>query len=106
MDMTSIPRTKEQLRRAVKESSDSHFFDSDTMRFFASRLCEVVGADSKGHVYFVTSEKFKGFRTPDGPRLYTVRKFDGKRVETVGEFQEYRYRSTAINAAKRTIKSN
>jgi hypothetical protein len=40
-----------------------HFFDRDTMRFFASRVCETAYRCPSGVVYFLTSEK-KCFNDP------------------------------------------
>lgn len=82
--------------------SGGHWFSPDTKRFFASRIMACTFETDDGTVYFVSSEKFRGFRSPDGPRLYTVRMMrpDGS-VDTVGEFQAYRSRSGALAAAKR-----
>lgn len=57
-----------------------HFFDTDTMRFFKSRIGAV--RIKNGIWYFITSE-----RPPHGKRAYSVRKMelDGD-IETVGEF--------------------
>jgi hypothetical protein len=102
--------TKEQLKLRLT-AAGSHFFDKATMRFFGSRLCEVLPTTPSGHVYFVTSEARPGFngyayRSPAGPRLYTVRVWDGESAdtETIGEFQQYTNRRAAVNAAKRAAK--
>lgn len=79
--------------REFARDHGSHFFDSDTMRFFRSRVLRTVF----GGRYFVTSEQFV-MRAYAGPRRYTVRAVtsDGN-VTTIGEFQAY---ATARDAAK------
>jgi len=65
-----------------RTNGNGHFFDSDTMRFFKSRIGEVR---LKGNDwYFITSEK-----PPHGERRYSVRKMqlDGD-IETIGAFCE------------------
>lgn len=94
--MTKIPRTKDQLRVAV-EDSGSKFFTPGAMRFFSSRLCAIIGADAHGHVHFVTSEQNRGYQAR---RFYTIRKFDGVSVDTVGTFQYYHTRESAIVAGR------
>ena len=60
--------------RAVTESTDSHFFDADTMRYFNSRLLGDVfpldGWETRegARFLFITSERFE-----DDPRQYSVR---------------------------------
>jgi hypothetical protein len=62
--------------RAVAQNAGSHFFDTDTMRFFSSRLLSgVVALDGRetqdGRRYlFVTSERNM---FTDQPRQYTAR---------------------------------
>jgi hypothetical protein len=46
-----------------------HYFEPATMRFFQSRVSEMI-YEGAGGTYFVTSE-----RAPNGPRRYTVRTF-------------------------------
>lgn len=77
-----------------------HFFERDTMRFFDSRILSTLYY-GEGGVYFVTSEKFRGHGTPDGPRLYTVRSFDPETgsVDTAGPFNKLS-RYTAQAAAR------
>lgn len=91
---------KEQLKAEVSDSG-SHYFDRGTMHFFRSRLCAVV-SDTTDAVWFVTSERFTS-RHHSGPRLYTVRRWCriAQSVETVGEFQGYETRDSAIRAARR-----
>jgi hypothetical protein len=84
---------KTTLRRKVIDSG-SHFFDPGSMRFFRSRLCQVVKTLPSGVVYFVTSERFSA----ETPRMYSVRRWDGVgSVETVG--MGYARRVDALIAA-------
>ena len=83
--------TKAELRAAVK-ATGSHFFDKDTIKSWDSIL--ETGMYKKGN--FVTSElDFFGTN-----RLYTVRHFDGKAVNTVGEFRGYTEKHKAVEVAK------
>ena len=86
----------------IRKVAKGHFFDKDSMRFFDSRVC-VEAFDGPAGVFFVTSERFRGFGCPDGPRLYTVRRFDRKTgaVTTPGTFQAFKTRTAAGIAAKR-----
>lgn len=89
----------DEIQRAARETG-SHFFDADTMRFFASRVLSGV----YGGRFFVTSEK-TGFDST--ARAYTVREFmpDGS-IETVGEFNDYATSAQARGAAQRAAKSD
>jgi len=71
------------------------FFEPATMRFFNSRLCAIVPGPPE-RCYFVTSEK-----GPDRVRRYTIRLLSESGVETVGGFQAYAKRGTAVVAAHR-----
>jgi len=98
--------------KTLAQSHGCHWFDTSSMRFFNSRVCESTWTkmprttdpttgDEK--VYrFVSSERFE-----DDPRRYTVREFrlepdpDARlgvyvSVKTVGEFQQYATRRTAL----------
>ncbi len=85
--------TKHALKTAVA-AAGSHFFDSSTMRFFESQLCEVIPGPPE-RCYFVTSE-----RGPDRQRRYSVRVFNGSSIETIGGFQKYFTRTRAVAAAR------
>jgi hypothetical protein len=94
------------LIKMLNRDSGLHFFDSSTMRFFSSRCCSTVH-DGPGGVFFVTSEKRTGFGCADGPRRYTVRRFDRMTGEvrlagngTGDEFQKYSSSRAANRAAK------
>lgn len=87
--------------RAVADHASSHFFNSDTMRFFDSRLLSgVIALDGyetvPGHRYlFVTSERDT---YSDQPRRYTVRMLTlgsvrddrpAVEIDTVDDFQAF-----------------
>lgn len=74
---------------------EAYWFSPDTMRFFRSRLDRTAYVGTGG-CYFVTSEQFND----SAPRLYTVRVWRGKKIDTVGEFQEYATLTAAREAAK------
>jgi hypothetical protein len=79
----------------------SHWFDKDTMHSFKSRVGDKAYADGRGGAFFVSSEK-----GPSGVRAFSVRHYDPKgcRINTVGEFQEYKTSLTATTAAKKLAK--
>jgi hypothetical protein len=84
-------RTIEDIKKRNREVGH-HFFDSETMSFFASRIYPKVFGD-----YFVTSEQF-----PAGPRRYSVRRMDWDTgaIETVGLFQQFTTLAEAMREAK------
>lgn len=94
-NITSIKALK-----AEATARGSHFFDADTMRFFASQIVprSIVNERESTRGYFVTSEKYG-----DEKRHYSVRSFDtaepGLNIKTVGE-TEYATAEKAINAAR------
>ena len=69
-----------QIEYKNRNNGGGHFFDTDTMRFFSSRIGIIR---SKGDdYYFVTSE-----RPPHGPRQFSVRHMDiDGDINTVGDF--------------------
>lgn len=89
--------TIEQAKRAVARTG-SHWFDSDTLRFFGSRISSIVYPVTNG-CYFVSSEH-TGFGREG--RAYSVRFCsDTGQIETVGDFLVYPSRNSAHAAAKR-----
>jgi len=74
---------------------DGQWFSANTMKFFKSRLPKVAYETPAG-VLFISSEQ-----GPLGVRKYTVRrqKVDGF-IETIGEFNSYRTRKSALDAIK------
>lgn len=80
-----------QLKR-LAERHGSYFFSRDSMRFFQSRIHDVV----YGGCVFVTSEKQSPCYGRTYPRLYTVRYMDSTgNTHTIGEFQGFDTRSKA-----------
>lgn len=93
--------TLREIKQANKDAG-LFYFSPDTMRFFRSRVSEIVH-QGPGGVYLVTSEQNHGYGGPYR-RLYTVRRFDpatGK-VETADDdgFQAYKTSTGARERAK------
>jgi hypothetical protein len=89
--------TIEQIKAANKALG--HFwFSPATARFFRSRASGPVIGNM-----FVSSER-KYDPDCNCPRLYTIRMAneDGS-IDTVGEFQAYRSKRTALNAIRRIV---
>lgn len=57
--------------KAANAAQGQHFFCSDAIRFFSSRVSNRIYPRADGGAYFVTSERYRG-----SPRLYTVREAD------------------------------
>lgn len=93
---TSIEQIKDANARAGK-----YFFSDGAMRFFNSRVSDVVHT-GPGGVYFVTSEKFD-WKTP---RRYTVRQFNPETagVDDASEFQQFASSDAAHREAARLAK--
>lgn len=97
MRTISIAWNSKELINQYNHYNSGHFFDRDTMRFFASRVTENYRRVSDRVAYFITTEK-AGFS--DTRRVATIRKAelvpytrerDGYEtlkveIETVGEF--------------------
>jgi len=73
-----------------------HWFDKDSMRFFRSKVCSDVFAGAE-NIYFISSEQFDH----SSPRKFSVRVLNIKcrDIRTVGEFQGYETKATALTAA-------
>ena len=67
-----------------------YFFEPALLRFFDGR----VSSQTFGR-YFVTSERFRGLHSDDGPRL-----MDGGSVATIGEFQQHATLHEALRVAR------
>jgi hypothetical protein len=81
-----------------------HWFDRDTLRFFACRLSDGGRRAADGSIYFVTSEKGS-----NGIRAYSVRRLfkhtDGRMdIDTVGEFQAHATRAAAYGKVLRMLR--
>ena len=92
-DMTESRWASESQIREANRYANRHFFDTDTMRFFASRVLHPM---YYGRI-FVTSEK-SGFDDPT--RRYTVRRQlrDGT-IESLDDFLHYGTSRAAHKAA-------
>lgn len=91
-ELASLPFSGSMAElKAANRAADLHWFDPATLRFFRSRVGEIIGSG-----YFVSSEQ-----GPDGVRRYTVRRgmADGS-VDTVGEFQAHATRARALAAIR------
>lgn len=88
----------------IKEANASigaHFFEPATMRFFNSKI---ASRTVYGGRYFITSEQFVGSDHVAQPRRYTIRACYDGRVDTVGDFQQYRTIEEAKHAVKQLVK--
>jgi hypothetical protein len=92
--------TLDQVKRAAI-GAGSHWFDTDSMRYFNSRLGQTV-YPIPGGALFISSERFDY----NSPRAYSVRSctWNGC-IDTVGEFQQYATSTSAHSAASRLVKS-
>ena len=92
--------------RSRAQKVGSHFFDADTMRFFSSRVSELMW--KKGDdIYFVTSEADKGHIKHKGSiRAYTVRKCSKEgSIDPISDFQEYPTLAQARTAIKEVLEN-
>jgi len=91
---------EDEVRRRAEKGSP-HFFDKDTMRFFSSRVSELMwkkGSD----IYFITSEQDRG--QTGSVRSFTVRKTDADGdINSIGEFQGHATLSDARSEIKDII---
>ena len=92
---------EDEVRRRAEKGSP-HFFDKDTMRFFSSRISELMWKDANRNIWFITSEQDKGTTQHTGSvRAFTVRKIDeGGDINKVGDFQGH----STLSEARRAIK--
>lgn len=95
-------RTLEDIRRRNARSG-GHWFSSENMRFFGSRIQSSIYVAKDGRAYFVSSERDAAGRWwRQARRLYTVRvaELSGD-INTVGEFQGYQTGRAAHAAARK-----
>ena len=78
--------------KSIDKSNGGHFFDKDTMKFWGTRIETSVFKNG----CFVTSED----NYNKTKRLYTVRRFNGKSIDTIGDFQQYKTKESAREAAR------
>ena len=88
--------TFDELKRQVR-ASGSFFFEEATMRFFSSRCVGLPWQTDRG-VLFVTSERDARGHGWSGERRYTLRLFDGKRIDSIGGFGHFASRGAALRA--------
>lgn len=86
------------------EKHDGHFFDADSMKFFTSKVYELCW-QKDDNIYFVTSEKDRFYIKHKGSiRAFTVRVSNKVgHIDTIGEFQEHKTLSQAINKIKKLM---
>jgi hypothetical protein len=100
--MRKINTMAELQARAIQMKNS--FFGEGEMRFFDSIVYNDVHQLSENEYLFITSEKFweEGYE-----RKFTIRIFNyttGK-IDTVGEFQQYRTKKTALAEINKIINS-
>lgn len=94
---TLLPNTDDIVK--LNQVVGSHFFDSDTMRFFSSRVLSVCYPVRDGSTVFITSER-RGLA--DNARGLTIRRaFADGRIDTVGGMGDYASRAATYRAAER-----
>jgi hypothetical protein len=103
--MTTETRPQYETVADVKRANHDagqHWFDRDTMRFFASR----VGSRLYHNRFFVSSEQFRSFTGADGDRAYTIREAmpDGS-IEEVGAFQQFETMGAAVAGIRDFMRS-
>ncbi len=83
------------------EKGSPHFFDTDSMRFFGSRLSELCWRLGE-KIYFITSEADSGrIKHSGSTRAWTVRSIDKNGdIQKLGKFQEH----GTLNEARKAIK--
>ncbi len=91
-------RSMADVKRA-NQAADQHWFDEGALRFFDSRIDNVLHAGR----YFITSEQFHG-STHSNPRRWSIREVsaDGS-IETVGDFQAYASHPDALIALRELL---
>lgn len=84
---------------AANKAIGHHFFDTDTLEFFGSRVStSPIVTDGKMR-YFLTSEQDPHGRAWNGERHWTLRAADADgRILTISEFGEYPNRDAAVTA--------
>ena len=78
--------------KSIDKSNGGHFFDKDTMKFWGTRIETSVFKNG----CFVTSED----NYNKTKRLYTVRRFNGKSIDTIGDSQQYKTKESAREAVR------
>jgi len=99
MNLNSIPIEEVQ---SLSRRKGFHFFDTDTIRFFSSRVDNSVLAPktiNEKEGYFITSER-NTYTT--NPRAYTIRAVNlvTGDIRTIGEFQQFSTKAMAYAVLK------
>jgi hypothetical protein len=116
LTMKEFLKSGNYLEDEVRNRSDKkggHFFDKDSMKFFSSRVSDLMwqkgGSNDSSYktkdIYFITSEADRGHIKHGGSvRGFTIRKSsaDGD-INTVSKFQEYSTLGEARKELKDTI---
>lgn len=92
--------TLSDIRRAHK----GHWFDRDTMKFFATTLPDgEYVRNIAGRVFFISGERDTW---SNQKRAYTIREYvpASDDIRTIGEFQQYRTPDQARNALRKMAK--
>ena len=79
--------------KSIVTANGGYFFNKDTMNFFGTKIETSVFKNG----CFVTSED----NYDKTKRLYTVRRFNGKSIDTIGDFQQYKTKESAREAARK-----
>ena len=79
--------------KAIVVAIGSKWFSEETMKLFGTKIETSVFKNG----CFVTSDN--NFDRTE--RLYTVRRFTGESIETVGKFQQYKTKESAREAARK-----
>jgi len=85
--------------RAANKAIGQHWFSRGTMRFFN---CRIESRKPIHGRFFITSERYNDSE----PRLYIIREAlaDGK-IDTIGEFQQYKSKEAALRGLKEYYES-
>lgn len=79
----------------INRDHGQHFFDSDTKRFFRSKILPTA-YQGPGGIFFVTSEQFVASDGTKAARQYTVRRFDPETGNIrSGVFQKHEFANGA-----------
>lgn len=96
--MWTIEAIKQENRR-----NGYHWFDTDTMRCFRSRVGDTV-YQGAGGIFFVSSEQFVGLDGRKAERMYTVRRFNPETGD-VGTALGVEFNTLTRSQANRIAKS-
>ena len=97
---TAIYETYNTIREMKEDDANigDHWFERGAMRFFNSRIASGVYG---GH-FFISSERYN----ENTPRRYTIRSCYNGKIDTIGDFQQYRTIEEARYAVKELVKFN